>query len=174
MERALIVGGTGMLAEVARTLSARGVATSVLARHVKRVPDGTHGIACDYRDKDAFVDAVRAAGPFDLAVVWIHSIAPDAPLALARVLTEPGEPVRYVHVLGSAAADPAAPDLGRRAAFESVPGVTYEEVILGFVPGRFGSRWLHHHEISDGVVGAVDTPAARTVVGQVEPWSARP
>ena len=88
MERALVVGGTGMLAGVAETLVTRSVDTMVVARRTKRTPAGTRGIPVDYRDTGEFEACVRAAGPFDLAVVWIHSVAPDAPLALARVLTE--------------------------------------------------------------------------------------
>ena len=163
-----------MLAGVARELAARGAATSVVARRANRAPEGTRGVAADYRDTDAFVRAVRDAGPFDLAVVWIHSTAPDAPLALARALLEGGRSVRYVHVLGSAAADPSAPDPGRRAAFDALPGLSYEEVILGFVHHGGGSRWLRDAEIAAGVLAAIDAPRPRSVVGTVTPWSARP
>lgn len=174
MRTALVVGGTGMLRGVTLELVARGVQTTVLARRADRVPDGAKGIACDYRDTRAFVEAVRQAGPFDLAVVWIHSVAPDAPMALARALTESETPVRYVHVLGSAVADPSAPDDGRRQAFEALDGLTYTEVVLGFVRGRLFSRWLRHDEIAAGVLAAIDGDASRHVVGTVEPWSARP
>jgi len=163
-----------MLAAVARELAARGCATSVLARRAGRAPEGTTGISLDYRDTRAFTAAVRDAGPFDLAVVWIHSTAPEAPLALARVLVEGGRAVRYVHVLGSAAADPSAPDAGQRAALGSLPGLSYEEVILGFVHHGGGSRWLRDPEIAAGVLAAIDAPQPRTIVGTVTPWSARP
>jgi hypothetical protein len=174
MERALVVGGTGMLAGVAAALAARGVQTAVLARRTRRTPPGTTGIPVDYRDTQAFEEAVRAAGPFDVAVVWIHSVAPAAPDALARVLTESGTPARYVHVLGSAAADPSRPDPGRRAHFQAQDGLRYEEVILGFVHDGKRARWLTNDEIATGVLAAVDKPSPRTVVGAVEPWNQRP
>jgi hypothetical protein len=37
-----------------------------------------------------------------------------------------------------------------------------------------GSRWLTNQEISAGVIRAVDGDAPLSMVGVVEPWSARP
>jgi hypothetical protein len=79
-------------------------------------------------------------------------------------------------VLGSAAADPAleaGTALRRRTAFEG-HGFAYTEVVLGFVEGGSGSRWLSHDEISAGVVNAVVEEGGRHIVGVVDPWSARP
>jgi len=188
---ALVVGGTGMLAAVSVRLLRDGWNTSVVARRADGVAElaaeatGTtraggalHCIAVDYRHTDAFVrtieDAVARSGPISLAVVWIHSVAPTAPAALAAALTQDGARCRYVHVLGSAAADPAAADDGRRAAFERVEGLTYEEVVLGFVREDECSRWLTNTEIAAGVNRAIDAGVARTIVGSVEPWSDRP
>jgi len=132
----------------------------------------------DYRDTDAFVRTVESAiaqsGPISLAVVWIHGVAPDAPLALAAALTQDGAACRYIHVLGSAAANPAAPDDGRRPAFERLTGLRYEEVVLGFIREGARSRWLTNTEIAEGVNRAIDLGATRSVVGTVEPWSAKP
>jgi hypothetical protein len=47
-------------------------------------------------------------------------------------------------------------------------------VVLGFMVEAGASRWLTDAEISDGVRSAVTRDLAYSVVGQVEPWSARP
>ena len=132
------------------------------------------GCALDYREdgalRSALARAVAAHGPPELAVCWIHSTAPDAPWTVAAVC----RPRRYVHVLGSAALDPARPDDGRRARFEALDGLVYTEVVLGFVHDGRHARWLTNDEIAQGVIAAIEDAAPRSVVGTVEPWSARP
>ncbi len=186
---ALVVGGTGMLAPVTIQLAERGRTVTVIGRRKSRlaklqraageVSHQLNGVALDYRDGAALESALGAAvaehGPVDLVVAWVHSVAPDAPLAIARALGGVAEEsLRYIHVLGSAAADPSAPDAQRREAFEALPGVTYEEVILGFVMDWRSSRWLTNDEISAGVLRVIDDPTPRSIVGVVRPWEARP
>jgi len=185
---ALVVGGTGMLAAVSDRLLREGWTTSVVARRAERfgelaarnvgAPGALNGIAVDYRDTDAFVrtieSAVARSGPISLAVVWIHSTAPAAPAALAAALTQDGASCRYVHVLGSAAADPAVAGDARRKAFRRFAGLRYEEVILGFITGDGPARWLRNDEIAAGVNRAIDVGEPRSIVGAVEPWSGRP
>lgn len=178
---ALVVGGTGMLQGVSLHLTKAFEAVSVLARDERRLRaleeagcGAIHGYGVDYRDDDALRNAIGEAcatyGPLDLAVCWIHAVAPEAPFVVA----EDGAPRVYVHVLGSAAADPARPEDERRARFEAYPGLVYREVILGFVHGDGHSRWLTNAEISDGVIAAIDSNEIRSVVGTTRPWSARP
>jgi hypothetical protein len=185
---ALVVGGTGMLRGATLGLVARGWAVSVVARNARRLgrlrddaaaAGGVVRPVCvDYRDAPALdfglTEAARDLGPPGLAVVWAHSSAPDAPFAIARLLDAAGLPADYVHVLGSATADPLRPDDGRAARYAAFPRLAYREVILGFAIDGGRSRWLRDEEISAGVLSAVDSGAARTVVGVVEPWSARP
>jgi hypothetical protein len=177
-----------MLAAVSGRLLREGWTTSVVARRADglarlaaghaAVAGALHGISVDYRDTDAFIrtveDSSARAGPISLAVVWIQAVAPDAPAALAAALTQHGARCRYVHVLGSAAADPATSQTARRRAFERFPGLRYEEVVLGFVVEGDQARWLTNAEIAAGVNRAIDTGHERSVVGQVEPWSAAP
>lgn len=130
-------------------------------------------LALDYRRtgdlRAALERAVEERGPFALAVAWIHPDAPRAPAVVAGFVRG-----RLFHVLGSAAADPSRPDPGRRSRFEGRPGVSYHEVILGFVVEGGRSRWLAEGEIVRGVLEAVASGAPRSVVGTVEPWFARP
>ena len=178
---ALVVGGTGMLRGVVVDLARRGHQVSVVARGGERLAslerDGcgrVHGLPQDWHDTSALERAVAESasrhGPISLAVVWIHSSAPEGPVAVARAMAPP---CRYLHVLGSSAADPSRPDTGRRARFEEL-GLEYREVVLGFVVDDGRSRWLTNVEIAAGVLRAVDSDLLRSVVGVVEPWSARP
>lgn len=183
---ALVIGGTGMLREATLGLALQGYAVTAIARRAARLeslaaeaPGRIFPVALDYRDTAALTAAVERAlnerGPVTLTVAWIHSTAPDAPLAVANALSGAGVPFHYYDVLGSAAADPSRPQPDRVALFQRVPGLTYHQVILGFVllPGG-RSRWLTHSEISRGVLEAIKTGTARHIVGTVEPWSLRP
>jgi hypothetical protein len=181
----LVVGGTGMLRPVSLELARRGYTTSVIARGRGPLDDMAREsggriepIALDYRDTDELVRAlersVAAHGPIVLVVAWIHAVAPDAPLVVARAAAAGGHRVDYFHVLGSAADDPSQPDPQRRAGFAAVAGLEYHEVILGFVREGSSSRWLTDDEIAAGVLDAIDRGAPRSIVGTTRPWSARP
>lgn len=176
---ALVVGGTGMLRDVSLELVRRGFEVSVVERRTERLArlrqeagPRLHPVPVDYRDTGALSEAlerqVAQLGPIVLAVVWVHSVAPEAPYVIARYVQG-----RYFHVLGSATADPSRPDPGRSRRFAALPHLRYREVILGFVVEPGGSRWLTHDEISRGVLEAIDRDAPRGIVGTVEPWSAR-
>lgn len=180
----LVVGGTGMLRRVSMKLASRGHTTSVVARTKADLDQMAAAnplvvpVPVDYADGAALQTAVRetidAHGPFALVVAWIHDSAPDAPLQIAELAAADAKWLRYVHVLSSTADDPSVQQPGRRAAFEHIDGLRYEEVILGFVVEGDASRWLTDAEISAGVLGAIDRPAPRTIVGTTRPWSARP
>lgn len=171
MKRLLIVGGTGMLAKVTRTLAYAGHQVTVLARNPHRLRDvPCVPLALDYHDTATLRLHLARMEPFDGAVVWTHYTAPEAPSLVASAVRIGGQ---FVHVLGSATADPTCKDDNHRARFEAL-GVRYQEVILGFVLNTQGARWLTHSEISDGVLGAIYSDMPYTIVGVVRPWKARP
>lgn len=177
-----------MLQGASLGLVKRGCTVSVVARRqagldaLVRAAAGSSGalqpIAVDYRDTAALTAALAAArdrfGAFGLAVVWIHSTAPVAPLAVAKMVGSPGVPGRYFNVLGSASADPSRIHPEEQAAFAALDNVKYREIILGFVLEGRGSRWLTDAEISAGVLAAVDADQPRYIVGTVEPWRLHP
>jgi len=180
----LVVGGSGMLAGLCLALAGAGRQVSVVGRDPARLgrlaaTPGIRPLAVDYRDPEALEmaldNAVAAAGPIERVVCWIHhATAPDA---AARIAQRAGR--LFCHILGSAAGDPARPDLvasWRNRVLQARPGLAYRTVILGFVPGSAGvpSRWLSHDEIGAGVLGALDRGGAVSVVGTAAPWSARP
>ena len=158
------------------------------ARHTTLVARGRTGleqtaeknsasmIALDYHRTTELVerlnDARRAHGPFDLAVLWLHSSADESVGAVMNLLGDQSQPCRVFHVLGSASADPSRDDDKRLAYAGSL--ADYHRVILGFVRQGERSRWLTHPEISDGVLEAIEADQPEFIVGQVRPWEQRP
>ncbi|CAN5903927.1 short-chain dehydrogenase [soil metagenome] len=170
----LVVGGTGMLSGLCEALAGDGGRLSLLSRHASRA-SGDDGFDCDYYDHASFSDALDAAvarcGPISLSVAWFHALRIEAPRLLAQRVEG-----RLFQVLGSAVADPSHPDrleVARQVA-GGLPACDLRQVVLGFKVEGAGSRWLTHDEISDGVLEAVRTDRPLTVIGQTEPWSARP
>jgi uncharacterized protein YbjT (DUF2867 family) len=171
----LVVGGTGMLSGLVEALAGGdGGRLSLLSRHASSAA-GEDGFDCDYYDAEAFAAALEQAlersGSIDLAIAWFHSLKIAAPRLLAEQVNG-----RLFQVLGSATADPGHPDRLARAASvaEGLPACNVRQVVLGFKLARGHARWLTNAEISQGVLEAVNTDRALTIIGQVEPWSARP
>jgi hypothetical protein len=174
-----------MLAGASRFIAMHAETTSLLARTDKSLSSLRQSLpetcdvataAVDYRSEQAFSEAVRIrvekAGAPDIVLAWIHTEHPAR--ALAEQLAAYGQPLRFFHVLGSASASPATSLLRRRMHYDALLGVSYHQIVLGFICNERGSRWLHHEEIADGAIHAVQSSAARYVVGVVEPWDARP
>ncbi len=174
----LVVGGTGMLAGLTEALAGDGGRLSLLSRQASRFagPDNLTGYDVDYLDKAAFVAALEAAGPVDLAVAWFHSVKIPAARRLAERIGSPRGSGRLFQVVGSATGDPTHLDRLATAAdvAANLPQCRLRQVVLGFQIEDGRSRWLTDAEISGGVLAAVRADQLYTVVGQVAPWSARP
>ena len=168
----LVVGGTGMLSGLVEALAGDGGRLSLLSRRASQHPGG---FDCDYHDEAGFRAALEAAvlrhGPIDLAVAWFHTLKIAAPRMLAQQVRG-----RMFQVLGSATADPAHPHrLGSAAAVaDGLVDCRLRQVVLGVRVVGDRSRWLTNDEISAGVLEAVRSDRPLSVIGQVEPWSARP
>ncbi len=178
-----------MLKGVSLALALRADVVSVVGRKRERLSSlqeearagggcRIHPISVDYRDTRGLLQALLQArqrfGPIGPCVVWIHSTAPEAPLAIAGAVATPVQACPYFHLLSSQAVDPASPERGWRTSFEQFPRIEYHEVILGFVQGPEGSRWLTHREVCEGVMTAIEMRVPRFIIGTVTPWSARP
>lgn len=185
MSHALVVGGTGMLKGVSLALAQQGHQVTVLARTLSNLDElvkESNGVIeplkVNYCDTDALnrvlKQSVQQRGRFDLAVVWIHSTAPQAPFEVAEWVGDDEKMGHYFHVLGSSAADPSNTNQERLKWQSLASTFIYHEVILGFKVESNRSRWLTHEEISNGVLEAIEAKQERFIVGQVEPWSARP
>jgi MobA-like NTP transferase domain len=149
----LVVGGTGMLAVLTRSLAARGHAVTCVSRRAARLGPHVASVPVDYRDPEALrlvlALAMESRGSIELAVCWFHTDAPDAPRLVAESIA-PG--ARLVQVFGT-----------RVWPLADVPlHIAYRQVVLGSAEGR----WLTHEEISTGVLEAVDADRPLYVVGE--------
>jgi NAD(P)-dependent dehydrogenase (short-subunit alcohol dehydrogenase family) len=172
---ALVVGGSGMLAGLCRSLCDNADRVSVLARNEKRIraiAADIEPIPCDYNNGVALSETLALLEPPDLVIAWIHGRAPHARRALAECVRAEG---RFLQVLGSAHGDPAHPERLKEMehAADGLP-IDYQAVVLGFVVEAGKSRWLTNDEISAGVRAAIESAVPFGIVGTVEPWSARP
>ncbi|WP_260195016.1 hypothetical protein [Actinophytocola gossypii] len=155
-QRALILGGTGMLAGCAETLVADGWHVVLPSRRPTPVGDGNGErraavwVKADWFDPVALARDAGAAlgGPADLLVAWVHREMRAAVLRAVAPLLSPGAPVVEVH--GSASANPVGgcpePVLADHPT---------QQVVLGFVRHAGRTRWLNHQEIADGVLDGV-------------------
>lgn len=161
---------------------------SVIARHRARLNELAQAaqanyytinpIALDYSEEPALRVALEAAitqfGPITLAVCWIHSTAPRAPLVIAESLTHSLESCRFFEIVGSATANPSRIAEESSMRFKHLRSLQYRQIVLGFVTEKDRSRWLTETEISEGVIRSVAEDRDYSVVGTVRPWSARP
>lgn len=184
----LIVGGTGMLQKASVELARRSSTLTAIARtevslfrlgrSVTESGVEFEPLALDYRDSAVLQERVRGSierhGPIDLVVAWIHSVAPQAPLEIARVVGEGAPKVDYYQVRGSSGSEPSQQQELERDEFSGLASVRYHRVILGFILEGSNSRWLSNDEISQGVLDAIASEAREHIVGVVRPWSMRP
>ncbi|WP_404456074.1 short-chain dehydrogenase [Virgibacillus necropolis] len=179
---ALVIGGTGMLAQVCHALVNDYYYVSVIGRSTIRQqqlkdssnePDKFHGIEVDYHDDGRFRQqlqkAFQAFGTPDLVVSWIHGSAPQALDSLIDEITRINKTKTWklFHVQSSS----------RFFEKENTPvpeNCQYRRVYLGFILNDSTSRWLTHKEISDGVIRAIHADQTESVVGTLEPWDKRP
>lgn len=159
--RALVLGGTGMLAGVAAALLADGWYVVLPSRRRPSTP-ATNGnchnarwVTADWTMPVALADTAREAlgGPADLLVAWVHREVRHSVLRSVVPLLADRAPVVEVH--GSASANPlgGCPD-------PILADHPTQQVVLGYVRHAGRTRWLTHQEISAGVLDAVNRALA--------------
>ncbi|WP_339226387.1 short-chain dehydrogenase [Oceanobacillus sp. FSL K6-2867] len=182
MKHALVVGGTGMLADVSIWLLDQGYHVSIIARNSVRLhqlmertsfKNKLTPLLVDYRNSDELQQQVHTTieqnGEINLIVAWIHAKAPDALEVIAKEVSAHTADLELFHVLGS------SKDLSKtkqEATFTK--DSTYYQVRLGFVIKNNYSRWLTNKEISSGVIEALKQKDTIRTIGQIEPWERRP
>lgn len=152
--RALVLGGTGMLAGVAAALLDDGWHVVLPSRRRPTIP-ATNGhaarwVKADWTQPHVLREAAQEVlgGPAELLVAWVHREVRTGVLRAVAPLLAPRCPVVEVH--GSASANPVGgcPD-------PVLPDHPTQQVVLGYVRHAGRTRWLTHQEISDGVLDAV-------------------
>lgn len=182
MKHALVVGGTGMLADVTRWLVNQGYHVSVIGRNPVRMNhlitslekrERITPLVVDYRnDVDLLMQinrTVQQNGPIELVVAWIHSVGKKALNVISKELADNGHPWRLFHILGSSS---------NLEEFKQNVGLPhqckYRQIQLGFFIESGISRWLTHEEICTGIKEAIINDSVQSIVGILEPWEKRP
>jgi hypothetical protein len=164
---ALIIGGTGMLAEASAFLSERSVQSILIARHAssfaeKRTLKRTFPVDLDYRDTDVFINTLTAQPQWntvDVVLLWMHDNGKSSTERLLELLQE--KECLVIHVLGSGSGDPRLrPDI---LAKHRNGSYRYCTVVLGAMEIPNGRRWLNDSEISNGVITALEKECDVTV-----------
>jgi hypothetical protein len=172
-EHALVVGGTGMLADASRFIRARSRRITLVARRAEAAGLtllSDEACSVDWRNAAVFSAALSpriAAIPPDLSLLWIHSSGQRALLWLLQQLVT--RPVLIVHVLGSSSGDPRGGNDDINAIVSKAPRMHYVTVLLGskaLPDGR--RRWLTNVEISAGAIEAIQN-GRDVVVGEIIP-----
>jgi hypothetical protein len=168
--RALVIGGTGMLAGCASALVADGWHVVLPSRRYAPIADTTDGdqaepsgtssnggstrkalwVQADWANPRELAGRAESAlgGSADLLVAWVYGPARPSVLRAVGPLLAPRAPVVEVH--GSASAKPigGCPD-------PVLADHPTQQVVLGFVRQGGRTRWLTHAEIATGVLDAV-------------------
>jgi NAD(P)-dependent dehydrogenase (short-subunit alcohol dehydrogenase family) len=179
MGKAVVIGGTGMLAGTVQALVEEGREV-VLASRRRRLPPAqacaggsVHWGAGDWSRPGELAQGLASAGAqeADLLVAWVHSPHREPVLQAVAPLLAPGAGV--VEVWASAAADPLA-----SLPAPVLPAHRTHQAVLGYARSGGRTRWLTHAEIGAGVLAAARAadagrPGEIHEVGELRPWPPR-
>jgi NAD(P)-dependent dehydrogenase (short-subunit alcohol dehydrogenase family) len=170
--RALVLGGTGMLAGCVEGLIDEGWHVVLPSRRRPLTTPQAEWVQADWSQPAELAEVAGKAlgGPANLLVAWVHGSFRVPVLSAVAPLLAPGAPVVEVH--GSASANPVQgcpePVLSQHPT---------QQVVLGFLRHEGRTRWLTHSETVEGVLAAVHRalegrqPAVHQV-GEFRPWTA--
>lgn len=157
----LAIGTTGMLRDATKVLAELSRQTLAVSR---RAEESLHAnplervtaINADYCNTEAFIERVALEvelASIDCAVLWIRGEGLGVLFALLERLAN--QPIRIVHITGSAAGDPEKQmkRINEKVSFGK--DCNYCPVILGAMPAPSGRRWLTHEEICAGTIKAI-------------------
>lgn len=179
MKHALVIGGTGMLANVSVWLSENGYHVSVIGRYPEKMqrlieqnPAQMTPVLVDYTNTKILAEQLhriqKKNGPIHLVVAWVHSTGQQVIPCLTESLSN-SQSWKLFHLNGSSS------NLQEIKAKTAVPiHVHYHQILLGFKIENDASRWLTNEEISDGVIKAIREDKSEHIIGTIAPWEKRP
>ncbi|KMJ57266.1 hypothetical protein AB685_17870 [Bacillus sp. LL01] len=181
MKHALVIGGTGMLAEVCLWLTVQDYHVSVIGRNPHKMSALTDkaengkitALLVDYKEVDKLDSllhqTIQHNGPVDLVVAWVHTGGEPALDKITKTIAETSGVLELYHVLGSRA------HLSEVKSAMHIPiTCSYHQIQLGFKLEGNQGRWLRNKEIADGVIEAIQNQAQTSLVGVLEPKEMRP
>ncbi len=167
-----LAASTDVLTSIAQTKTS----LSALDAALTKTNVTHHHLQLDWNQQREFLDSLSAhiqqIGAPSLILAWLHNdlLGPE----IARLVSSKGDHCTFFQVRGSSGTE--SPENIQKFAeqFKGLPGVSFHQVILGFVKTSSSSRWLRNSEISQGVLRAIESGAPLSIVGVVEPWKDRP
>jgi hypothetical protein len=162
---ALVLGGTGMLAEASAYIASISSIISLGARNPEPLAGrlGAVPLILDWTDQETALCVLQNDSKYDLIVSWVHDEALEMIEPMEKLLVKGG---RSIRVHGCESADPITRkkrDAGTRT------DINRQTVVLGWINETGARRWLSHDEISAGVIRAVQNSGlATSIVGVVE------
>lgn len=158
---ALTIGTTGMLSGALEEVAKTSASTAAVSRHATSNLHGldlprTKLLDIDYSDPADFMDRLEQEidlSSIDLALVWVHNSGLEVLWALLERFST--QPMRIVHVAGSAAGDPERQTQRITSRITFGPQTEFIPVILGTMPDGNDRRWLTHKEICTGTIKAI-------------------
>lgn len=177
-KHALVIGGTGMLADVSLWLADTGYQVSVIGKtkekHLNllkkaRNPQNINSVVVDYTNYALLEDQVRTAieemGPISLVVSWTP--IRQSLETVNRIVAEQKDQWTLYQIKGS------------RRYFEKesflVPvNCEHRSIYLGFIIEGNHSRWLTNQEISEGIIMNIKEDHIESIVGTLHPYEKRP
>lgn len=180
MKHALVIGGSGMLAQASLWLANNGYFVSVIGRNMQKLnrlcekSDYMIPISVDYYDEHLLTDKIKQSikvhGPYDLVIAWIHSHEKQIIQWVSNEINQANNDVwRLFHVLGSS----SNIEHMMQEMIDLEKG-RYHQIQLGFIIEGQHSRWLTHEEISSGVIKSVRENLKQHLIGTLTPWHMRP
>lgn len=168
---ALTIGATGMLHGALEAVTCEAAHTYIVSRNAQerlneRPLPRTKTLDIDYSDTANFLARLEREidlSSIDLALIWVHNPGLEALWGLLKQFSN--QPMRIVHVAGSAAGDPKSQTKRIASRITFGPQTQFVPVILGAMPTREGRRWLTHDEICAGTIKAIRSGAPQ-MVGQ--------
>lgn len=167
MKVALVVGGSGMLAELSKKLSKEFEIVGVLARDTKKLnllkefSVNIIPICTDYTDIDRLRSKLdefsTTYGKPELIVSWVHSTSPQVPGVIAEYCNRD-----FYEVTGESGKNSDDVSRQHEVTIRDL-GLRYHRVILGHI----NDRWLTNKEISDGVYSGIQADEPEYVVGNI-------
>lgn len=159
MRNILIIGGSGMLKDVCQYFLNKNAGVTVYSRTKSKMRssrlqcDWLQGDYTEEQFRDHMMVYIERFSPSDV-VIWMHQSGQDNLYCLLRLLES--QPVKVHHIKGTKGSD----DFTERDLFD----LDYHLYVLGY--GNLSrSRWMTNTEISDGIIGAIESGESYVKVG---------
>lgn len=183
VKRVLIIGGTGMLRGTTEYFISNNFHVSIIGRDPQKLNYFTSKfptkktfnlISIDYTESISFLkvieENIKNNGSFNIIISWVHSNGLNSFLQLIDVVKKSNDQALLYHIKGSSFYDSAQNNSFNRLIKSNK--LIYREIFLGYKRENNLSRWLTNDEISSGVIKAIKSNNAISIIGRIDSGNA--